>query len=75
MTLSNFTLRRHEDIDHRKFYSLKNVRHMCRSNCNHFPYINVISCGIVIDVSMTETNVWVAVLASKYQGSLLLYYP
>ena len=79
MTFSNFTLRRHEDIDHRMFYNLKNVRHMCRSSLNRFPCVNAVPCVIVVDVNvkldMWIANVWVTALKGKFQGSLPLYNP
>ena len=52
VAFSNFTLRRHEDIDHWMFSHLKHVRHICRSSLNHFWWINIVPCDIVVDVNV-----------------------
>ena len=72
MTLSNFALRYHKDIDHWVIYHLTDVCEMCRRSLNHF----ICPCGVVVDVNvnfdtciLTETNVSVAVHAEKYQDS------
>ena len=61
MTLSNFALRCHEDIDYWVFYMyhLKDVCHMCRRRLNHFPWINAVPCDIVVDVNVNFYT-WIA---------------
>ena len=44
----NFALRYHKDIDHWVIYHLKDVCEMCRRSLNHFSWINIIPCGVVV---------------------------
>ena len=50
MTFLNFALRYHKDIDHWVIYHLKDACEMCRRSLNHVSLINVVPCGVVIDV-------------------------
>ena len=71
----------YKNIDHWVIYHLKDVCEMCRRSLYHFSKINVVPCGVAVDVNvvpcgvavdvncMTETNVWVAVLLTNCQGS------
>ena len=52
MTFSNFALKYHKDIDLLVIYHLKYVCEMCRRRFNHFLGINVVPCGVVIDVKV-----------------------
>ena len=50
MTFSNFALRYHKDIGLLVIYHLKDVCEMCRRRWNHFSWINIVPCGVVVDV-------------------------
>ena len=52
MTFSNFALRYHKDIDHCVIYHQKYVDEVCRRSLNHFSWINVVPCGVVVDVNV-----------------------
>ena len=59
MTFLNFALWYHKDIDHWMIYHLTNFCEMCRRSLNHFPWINVIPCGAVVDVNV-NFDTWIA---------------
>ena len=52
MTFSNFAIRYHKDNDHWVIYHIKDVCEMCRSSLNHFSQINIVPCGVVVDVNV-----------------------
>ena len=54
MTFSIFALRYHKDIDR-----VKDVCEMCRRSLNHFSCINVVPCGVVVDVNV-NFDTWIA---------------
>ena len=59
MTFLNFALRYRKDIDHWVIYHLKDVCEMCRRSLNHFSWINIVPCGVVIDVNV-DFDTWIA---------------
>ena len=59
MTFSNFALRYHKDIDHWVIYHLKYVCEVCRRSLNHFSWLNVVPCGVIVDVNV-NFNTWIA---------------
>ena len=48
-----------KDIDHWVIYHLKDVCDICWISLNHFSRINVVSCGVVVDVNV-NFNTWTA---------------
>ena len=70
MTISNFALGYHIDIDHWVIYHLKYVCEMCRRRLNHFSWINVFPRGVIIDVNV-NFDTWIAWLRQTC-GWLLL---
>ena len=52
MTFLNFALRYHKDIDHWVIHHLKDVCEMCRRSLNHFSWISIVPCGVVVDVNV-----------------------
>ena len=59
MTFLNFALRHRKAIDHWVIYRLKDVCEMCRRILNHFSWINIVPCGVVIDVNV-NFDTWIA---------------
>ena len=83
MTFSNFALRNHKDIGHSVIYHPKDVCEMCRKSLNHFSWINVVPCGVDVDVNV-NFDTWIALqrqmcgwmfLRQNVRGSQPLYYP
>ena len=52
MTFLNVALWYHKDIDHWVIYHLKDVCEMCRRSLNQFSWINIVPCGVVVDVNV-----------------------
>ena len=71
MTFLNFSLRYHKDIDHRVIYHLKEFCEMCRRSLNHFSWINIVPCGVVVDVNV-NFDTWIA-WQRKMSGWLFLW--
>ena len=59
MTFLNVALRYHKDIDHWVIYHLKDVCEICRRSLNHFSWINIVPCGVVVDVNV-NFDTWIA---------------
>ena len=58
MTFLNFALWYHKDIDRWMIYHLKYVCEMCRRSLNHFSWINIVPCGVVVDVNV-NFDTWI----------------
>ena len=52
MTFLNFALRYRKDIDHWMIYHLKHVCELCRRSLNHFSRINIVPCGVIVDLNV-----------------------
>ena len=55
----NFALRYHKDIDDWVIYHLTDVCEMCRRSLNHFLWINIVPCGVAVDVNV-NFDTWIA---------------
>ena len=59
MMFLKFALRYHKDIDHWTIFQLKEFCEMCRRSLNHFSWINIVPCGVVVDVNV-NFDTWIA---------------
>ena len=59
MTFLNFALRYRKDFDHWVIYHLKDVYEMCRRRLDHSTWINIVHCGVVVDVNV-NFDTWIA---------------
>ena len=59
MMFANFAVGYHKDINHWVIYHLKYVCEMCRRSLNHFSWINVVPCGVIVDVNV-NLDTWIA---------------
>ena len=71
MTFSNFALTYHKDIHHWVIYHLKYVCEMCIRSLNNFSWINVVPCGVIVDVNV-NFDTWIAWQRQMY-GWLFLW--